>query len=217
MTKSSFTALSLLTVLAVLLTLTGALFSQFPLEIAFKPLATVFILLIAVANWRQWRDPYSFWIIVGLFFSLVGDVALLWPTHYFLPGLGAFLCTHVAYLFAFTRNVRFPARPGVWLLYLAPVAALYAFLFPVLPAGLKLPVAFYSLFLASMAAQSMGCFLILRTPAARLAAFGTLFFMISDSLLSLDRFRTPIPLAPLLVLFPYYVAQWLVASSTNSS
>lgn len=213
MTKSSY---SLLAAFAVLLVLCGPLFSQLSLAPIFKPLATILILSIAFANWRLRRDRYSSFILLGLLFSLVGDVALLWPAHYFLFGLAAFLCTHFAYLFAFTRDVRFPARPGVWLIYLASAASLYIFLLPFLHPEMKLPLALYSMLLASMASQALGRFLIHRNRAARLAAFGAFFFMISDSLLALDRFYAPIPHAQLLILIPYYVAQWLIASSTDS-
>lgn len=216
MTKSSYSLLSLLAAIAVLLALCGPLFSQLPLALIFKPLATILILSIAFANWRLRRDRYSLFILLGLLFSLVGDVALLWPARHFLFGLAAFLCTHIAYLFAFTRDVRFPARPGVWLIYFACAGALYALLFPLLSTELKLSLAVYTILLASMASQALGRFLILRNHAARLAAFGAFFFMISDSLLALDRFYAPIPHAQLLILIPYYVAQWLIASSTDS-
>ncbi|MEQ1871996.1 MAG: lysoplasmalogenase family protein, partial [Vicinamibacterales bacterium] len=41
---------------------------------------------------------------------LAADVALLWPTQGFLPGLVSFLFAHLAYLVAFTRHQRF----GAW-------------------------------------------------------------------------------------------------------
>jgi uncharacterized membrane protein YhhN len=179
------------------------------------PLATILILAIAFANWRARKDRYSLWITVGLTFSLAGDVLLLRPEHFFLLGLSAFLLTHIAYLFAFTRDTRFPARPRVWILYLLFAACCNFLLFSRLPAGLRFPVAAYSLFLVSMAAQAMGRWFLLRTSAARWAALGALLFVLSDGLLAFDRFYKPLPLAPLLVLLPYYAAQWLIASSTD--
>ncbi|MFI5096242.1 MAG: lysoplasmalogenase [Candidatus Acidiferrales bacterium] len=181
----------------------------------FAPLATILILAIAIANWRANKDAYSLWISIGLLFSLAGDVLLIRSDHFFTLGLSAFLLTHIAYLFAFTRDTHFPVRPGVWILYLLFAACCYFLLFSRLPAGLRFPVAVYSLFLVSMAAQAMGRFLILRTPAARLAAFGALLFVLSDGLLAFNRFYAPLRLAPLLVLLPYYAAQWLIASSTD--
>ena len=182
---------------------------------AFAPLATILILAIALANWRVRKDRYSLWITVGPTFSLVGDVLLLRPEHFFLLGLSAFLLTHIACLIAFTRDTHFPTRLGVWILFLLFAACCYFLLFSRLPAGLRLPVAVYSMFLVSMAAQAMGRSFLLRTSAARFAAIGALLFVLSDGLLALNRFYAPLRLAPLLILVPYYTGQWLIASSTD--
>ncbi|HKI11152.1 MAG TPA: lysoplasmalogenase [Candidatus Acidoferrum sp.] len=181
----------------------------------FAPLATLLILAIAFANWRVRKDRYSLWITIGLMFSLAGDVLLLTPDHFFLLGLSAFLLTHIAYLIAFTRDTLFPARRGVWILYLLFAACCNFLLFSRLPAGLRFPVAVYSVFLVSMAAQAMGRSILLRTSAARLAAVGALLFVLSDGLLAFDRFYALLRFAPLLILVPYYAAQWLIASSTD--
>ena len=216
MSKISSNLVGLLVAIAVLLTLAGHLLSHPWLEYFFKPLASVLILSIALSQWRSDKRPYSFWIAIGLFFSLVGDIALLWPACYFLPGLAAFLVTHIAYLIAFTRDAKFPARPFIWLLYLAIAAALFILLFPDLPRGLKIPVALYSLLLATMASQAMGRFLVLKSRSTRNAALGAILFMLSDLLLAFDHFHSAIFLAPVLVLTPYYLAQWLIACSTAS-
>ncbi len=181
------------------------------------PFATLLILAIAFANWRVRKNPYSLWIAIGLLFSLAGDVLLLRSDHFFTLGLSAFLFTHIAYLVAFTRDTHFPARPIVWVLYLLFAACCNVLLFSRVPAGLRLPVAIYSVFLLSMAAQAMGRSFFLRTSAARLAAIGALLFVLSDGLLAFNRFYKPLPLAPLLVLLPYYAAQWLIASSTDDT
>jgi uncharacterized membrane protein YhhN len=183
----------------------------------FAPLATILILAIAFANWRARKDRYSLWISIGLLFSLVGDILLLGPDHFFMLGLSAFLLTHIAYLFAFTRDTHFPARPGVWILYLLFAAFCNFLLFSRLPAALRFPVAVYSLFLVSMSAQAMGRSLLLRTSAARLAAIGALLFVLSDALLAFNRFYAPLRLASLLILGPYYAAQCLIASSTDDT
>lgn len=209
---------SALIFVAVALALAGLLLASPLLVYVFKPLATVLILGMAFANWRHSRGSYSYslWIAIGLLFSSVGDVFLLWPSLYFIHGLAAFLLTHLAYLIAFTRDARFPARVWIWILYLAIAATLYALLYPNLPVPLKLPVALYSALLSSMAAQAMGRFLVVKTKPAQSAAIGAVFFMLSDFLLAFDRFHTLILLAPVRILIPYYLGQWLIASSTRA-
>jgi uncharacterized membrane protein YhhN len=202
---------------AALLAIAGHFTGITWLVCVFKPMASLFIAAVAFTNWRAQRDRYSLWVTIGLLCSLAGDVWLLWPARYFLVGLLSFLGAHIAYLAAFTRGTKFPARPFIWLLYGAIGFALWLFLKPGLSVSLRASVAVYTFFLATMASQALGRFLILRTSAARLAAIGAIFFMISDSLLAFDRFRRPIPASAILILATYYLAQWLIVSSTRAT
>jgi len=62
----------------------------------------------------------------------------------------------------------------------------------------------------------MGRYFVVRSRVATLAAIGALLFMLSDVFLAIDQFRAPLPRAPLLILVPYFLGQWLVALSTTA-
>ncbi|MNT94679.1 YhhN-like protein [compost metagenome] len=66
--------------------------------------------------------------------------------------------------------------------------------------------------IACMAAQAIGRAAVLRSsdPAALWVAVGACFFMLSDALLAINRFVSPLPLASLWVLSTYYAAQMLI-------
>ena len=93
-------------------------------------------------------------MLAGLGLSLAGDVALLWSQQGFLPGLGAFLGAHLAYLVAFTRGVRLGVSPTAYAGYALLACGVLAVLWPGVPAGLRVPVAAYVLCLAAVAAQT---------------------------------------------------------------
>ena len=213
MTARTLVLFTLAVVLAVILTLIGYYWPIVWLVYIFKPIATVLLSLIAISSWISNRSAYAQWIVVGLVFSLLGDVLLMWPNHYFLAGLAAFLVTHVAYLVAFTRDCKFPARLFIWFAYVVAAIACYALLLPTLPRGLRIPVAAYTALLSTMASQAMGRFLATETSYARRAALGALLFLLSDLLLAFDRFRSPLLWSTVLILVPYYIGQWLIASS----
>ncbi len=181
----------------------------------FKPLAAILLLALPVYSWSRTKQPIALWISIGLFFSLIGDILLLWPDKLFLPGLAAFLITHIAYLVAFTRDAKFPAHWLTLILFLQLAAVDCFALHSHLPAGFAFPVVIYSLALSTMTAQALGRFLLLRASAAKLAAIGAVCFLLSDTFLALDRFQTSLPLAPILILVPYYAAQLLIAFSTR--
>ncbi len=204
-----------LVLVASAVAIAGHLIGNLWLIYIFKPLATTLIFFLAFTNWAKSKLPFALWISIGLVFSLLGDILLIWPDQLFVAGLAAFLLAHLAYLVAFTRDAEFPANWPLWLAFLTIAAANFFALKPNLPSGLALPVALYAVALSTMTAQAAGRALLLRNSSAKLAAIGALFFLLSDTLLAWNRFHHPIPLASLLILAPYYAAQLLVAQSTT--
>jgi uncharacterized membrane protein YhhN len=186
------------------------------LNFVFKPLTT--LLIIAYAWPRGGMHPAARrWVLAGLWLSLCGDVALLWPQQGFLPGLVSFLLAHLAYLAAFTRDRnRFAARPLPFVLYGALAALILGHLWPHVPGGLRIPVLAYVLCLASMAAQAAVVALQSRgTPARRrgaVLALGGALFLASDALLATNKFAAALPLSGLWILATYWLAQWCIAS-----
>lgn len=185
------------------------------LRFVFKPLTTVLIIAYA---WSRTGDVprRRTWVLVGLVFSLAGDIALMWPGG-FLAGLVAFLLAHLAYLVAFTSTTRLASMWQPWVLYAAVSAALLAQLWPGVPAALQIPVVAYVICLAAMAAQAATWWLREGASAgsreAGYAALGGLLFVCSDALLAINKFLDPLPEASLWVLSTYWAAQWCIATS----
>lgn len=178
-----------------------------------KPLATALIALrlrYAVA-----ASPRRTWLLVGLGLSWLGDVLLMWPADLFLGGLVAFLLAHLCYIRAFGLGLRWRAAlPGL-LLFALVAAGVLTTLLPQVPEPMRLPVLAYVAVLVLMAAVASGHSLQRGLRPWPAAALGAALFLLSDSLLALNRFHTPLPLAPLWVLASYYAAQWCLACSAS--
>jgi uncharacterized membrane protein YhhN len=84
--------------LAAVFPVAGSFYRNPWLHDLFTPLGTSLLLTLALFNWLVFKKNYALWIGIGLFFSLLGDIALLRPAQYFLPGLIAFLFAQLAYL-----------------------------------------------------------------------------------------------------------------------
>lgn len=226
-----------LTVLQVLAIEAGALATATAvqglvgLHQVFKPLAMVLLIAGVVASWGRFASPacqdnadrgpgagsrrFVGLLVAGLAFSLVGDVFLMLKG-FFIPGLAAFLVAHICYIALFRQGVAwFPNRRAL-AGTLAAGAVMYAFLFPRLDPVLKVAVAAYTVVIALMAAQAIGRATVLRDKAAAGVAAGALFFMLSDSLLAINRFALPLPLSQLWVLGTYYAAQVLIARNARA-
>ena len=191
------------------------------LGFVFKPLTT--LLIIGCAWPRGANAPKQRRLIrIGLILSLAGDVFLLWPKEGFLPGLVAFLLAHLAYIAAFCVPARLAAKPWVFVGYALVAAAILSALWPGVPGGLRVPVVAYVVCLATMAAQALVWWRRSvaanadDAPLARLAAIGGVLFMVSDSLLAINKFALPLPLASLWILLTYWLAQWCIASALRA-
>jgi len=186
-----------------------------PAHYVAKPLATSAILLLALLASNPVSPRYRQLIVAGLACSLVGDVLLMLPGDHFVPGLAAFLIAHGCYIGAFFTQSGRSARPIAFVGYALVSATLLSSLYPVLPAGLRLPVIVYVGVITMMAATSATWMLESGVEQARRAAIGGAWFVVSDATLAIDRFRVDVPYRDLVVLGTYFVAQWCLARSVS--
>ncbi|MFQ6609767.1 MAG: lysoplasmalogenase [Fidelibacterota bacterium] len=178
----------------------------------FKPLMTILIILIAVIQPGSQPDIYRYAIITGLIFSLAGDIFLMFPDTRFLSGLVSFLIAHLAYIFAFTRGIGFGTTLYIALPLVIIGGLMFRYLFPGL-GKMKLPVLVYLVAIIMMAWQAWERWDVIGQWYVMSAAIGALFFVVSDSLIAINRFRFQFKSARAWVLITYLIAQLLIAFS----
>ncbi|MEO7105448.1 MAG: lysoplasmalogenase family protein [Rhodoferax sp.] len=179
----------------------------------FKPLTmAIAIIFVATRSYStRATGRFNALLMAALVFSLVGDVFLMLPGNYFIPGLASFLVAHLFYIALFRQGqVWFPNKKALACV-LAVGAAMYAIVWgglgnPVL----KIAVAAYVSVIALMAAQAIGRAIVKGDAAARWVALGACIFMVSDSLIAINKFVTPVGLSSLWILATYYCAQLLI-------
>jgi uncharacterized membrane protein YhhN len=158
-------------------------------------------------------------------FSWGGDVALLGTgERSFLTGVGSFSGAHVAYLAAFL-SVRGEAKDydtaglrvalGLWLTT-APLMSCAA---GRKDPALRAPVAAYATILSAMFASSRMLDPAIPQGARRTLQAGTALFLVSDSVLAVQRFLLPQPRPALesVVMATYTAAQGLIARAVASA
>lgn len=186
----------------------------------FKPLTTVLIIVAALWLFAPAMRRYQEVVLLGLALSLAGDAFLMLPGNKFLWGLASFLAAHVAYIWAFTLGVGYEPAQLPWL---APFAffglMVVVYLWRGLPdATLKGAVVVYVLVIVAMAwraavrAQSP----VVPYPSAVTAVAGACLFLLSDTILAIDRFRQPFRLAQPVVFATYWAAQLLIGLSVRA-
>jgi uncharacterized membrane protein YhhN len=180
----------------------------------FMPLTMVLILMLAIASPALPPLRYRMSIIIGLICSLAGDICLMLPWDYFLQGLICFLLAQCMYLSAFTSDSRLALKPAPFFVLGVIGVSIIVTVWNGISVSLRLPVLLYAGMLLTMASQAGSRALHLKTPMAYAAALGAILFVVSDSLLALRKFGYSISCSRLLVLGPYFVAQWLISIST---
>jgi uncharacterized membrane protein YhhN len=177
-----------------------------------KPLSTILIIAVAALAATPLPEAYKTLILAGLLFSLLGDIALMFPEKWFTAGLAAFLAAQVLYVLAFRPAIGYKASTVIFLPFIFFGLLMFFLLAPNL-GKLKVPVLVYVAAITAMAGFAANRFVDLGGMRPLLAFAGAVLFLISDSVLAYDRFGRKLGPARILVLATYFPAQLLIALS----
>jgi uncharacterized membrane protein YhhN len=183
-------------------------------EIVTKP--AVMVCLFIWLFIRTGLQGTMLWFGLGIAFSFLGDVLLLFPQdRMFIAGLVAFLLTHIFYLFGFQGEL---LHPTIWSFILIFFILLIALrLLQRIVSALRLkgqnflvyPVIVYGLVISLMlfAAMSTMFDAAWKTSAAGYVTVGAFLFWISDLILAWNKFVSPIKSGRVLNIVAYHLGQ----------
>lgn len=186
-----------------------------PAEIPHKTSIPVGLLTITSIVLCPWQ------IILALGFSAAGDY--FGSCGNFIAQMGCFAISHIWYILYFAlryhrkveHDKKLTARAKGYILMVMFCAACIlttAFLkvVPSVPPGtLRIGVSIYSCLICTMMILAM-------LQRSSLFALGALLFVFSDFILAWNMFVEPIPHDRLLIMIPYYAAQWLIFIRSSS-
>lgn len=188
------------------------LFDAPTLHYIFKPL----LLPLLITAVFVYTDPSKGrqLIVIGAFFSFLGDVFLLLENrnpNFFIIGLVCFLITHIFYTWYFLHIKKtdislLKEKPWLILLVLLYTGALIALLFPTL-GPLKVPVIIYASVLTMMLLACLRSFRFFNDYSRIPLLTGAICFVVSDSLLAINKFYASFPAAGFLIMLTYCCAQ----------
>jgi len=172
------------------------------------------ILLVAVYYTENFSTKKI--LLTALTFSWIGDVILLFADRgeiYFILGLVAFLLSHIFYIVLFNKQtisktisnkLSFGAGIGLIVIYFSMMITTLG---PKL-GSLTVPVVIYAIVISTMLYFSLkGSFQWEAIPYHSVL-IGAVLFISSDSILAFNKFYKPIPVASLLIMVTYLLAQY---------
>lgn len=184
-----------------------------------KPAIMIMLGLYYWASQRAASEPLSIPLLIAILFSCAGDILLMQKSdeQFFMFGLGAFLIAHLFYILTL-RQHRLGNSPEA-LQGLQKIR----FAFPIVLAGtglvtilynrlegLKIPVMVYAAVITIMVLNALFRFGRTNTKSFTMVFGGAILFMMSDSLLAVDKFLEPLPMAGFWVMSTYIGAQFLI-------
>ncbi|MGA9574202.1 MAG: lysoplasmalogenase [Lysobacterales bacterium] len=189
--------------------LTGLLLDFQILYVTAKPLLMIMLVMYfatSTSGYPSWRKL----VILALAFSWAGDVFLI-SGDWFVAGLASFLVAHIFYIIAYQKTGA--AGGGLQFLdimkFVVYGVALVWFIYPGL-GNLKIPVLVYALVLLGMGVWAHKRREGTNTASFKLVAAGAMLFVLSDSLIAVNKFVLAIPGERILVMSIYMTAQYLI-------
>src|SRR4030042_3855022 len=145
-------------------------------------------------------------LFTALLFCAAADIALeLAGGKYFVAGLGLFLVAHIFFIITFSRDFKFQKSRVPVIVLLAVYSIMMAFVMTPSLKEMAIPVYIY------MTAITLMCiFASLRAARNDFTLYGAISFIVSDSIIAINKFMMPVPAADYIIMITYDLALFLI-------
>lgn len=202
--RSAYLALGALEMLAEIFR------GQFPTMYMFIKPFLMIVLALYLYKATGLQQTLDKMIGIALAFSWIGDCILMAKGQgFFLTGLISFLLAHLMYILVFTKQFRFQ---GVFYLVsmclLVYGGLLMQMILPNMTSQMYLPIILYAVVLLTMTAIASGRKDIVSKVSFVYTFGGAVLFMVSDSLLAINKFASPFAYANIPIMLLYILGQF---------
>ena len=178
-------------------------FEPYPGNFVVKALPAISLAVLAFIAISGSRGKLLF---TSLLFCAAADIALeLAAGKYFVAGLGLFLVAHILFIITFSRDFKFKKSKIPVIVLLIVYSKMMAFVMTPFLKEMAIPVYIYM-----TAITLMGIFASLRAARNDFTLYGAISFIVSDSVLAINKFMMPVPAADYAVMITYYLALFLI-------
>ena len=186
-----------------------------PGSIPYRVTKVIPLLMLCAARLRDRKGRFELLVGFGFLASLVGDAVI---DGIFIGGLVAFLVAHLFYLGAMglperSMGTAFAKLPAlvfggvIWWILVGSGRA---------PEPLRGPITAYAIVISTMLGRSIGRgFVGPKDLASRIFFLGAVLFVLSDTLIGVNRWVYPIHFGRVWILATYYTGQFLIFWGTS--
>jgi uncharacterized membrane protein YhhN len=178
-------------------------FKPYPGNFVIKAIPAISLSVFALVTVSGLRGKLLF---ASLLLCAAGDVALeLGAEQYFIIGLGFFLIAQIMFIVTFSRDFKMQKSRIAIITILAVYALAMAIVMTPSLKEMAIPVYLYLIVITMM-----GIFAALRAAKNKLTLYGAVSFIVSDSIIAINKFMMPVPAVDYLVMVTYYLALFLI-------
>jgi len=178
-------------------------FEPYPGNFAIKAIPA---LSLAVLSFIAISGSRGKLLFVALLFSAAADIALeLAEGKYFVAGLGLFLVAHIFFIITFSRDFRFQTAKMPIIVLFIVYSGMMAFIMTPSLKEMAIPVYVYM-----TALTLVGIFATLRAAKNDFTLYGAIAFIVSDSVLAVNKFMMPVAGANFIIMITYYLSLFLI-------
>ncbi len=187
----------------------GIVLNEMILRYIFKPL----ISLSLMALYLVMTAKVNLFYIVALIFAFVADVLLLNSSNeFFMLALGSFLLMHLSYLIIITADI-YNYNTKKLSVILVPFLIVLVLVIVFTSQGIKeflWPIIVYGLIVCAFGALSFYHYLERKSDTSLMIFFGAFFFIISNGMSAIEKFRLENRDLAVGIMFTYTLAQLLI-------
>ena len=180
------------------------------METIFKPLILLSLMMLYLMSSEKRNGLY----LAALIFSFLGDVFLLDKNDFFLFGVGSFLIAQLLFIVVVRKNPPKLTWRSFWLPalpFLIYLVLLMSLLFPSL-GEMRTPVLVYGIVISLFGITALQAHVLRRDAASRTLLIGVVLFILSDSMIAINKFLEPHMVYPVAIMLTYVLAQYLIYS-----
>lgn len=181
------------------------------IEMIAKPLITTSLIILYLLSVKK---P-NFWYVSAVFFCFWGDVLLMFPEKFFVLGLASFLVAHILYIAISAKYLSKVSVPKIITHSLPFLAILGVLMYTIYPnlGALLAPVIVYGIVISVFGVLSLLVYTSQKSTENLWLFLGALTFILSDSILAVNKFYQTSEILGISIMITYIVAQFLICKS----
>lgn len=217
MKKHTSLILHLILIIIVVIELIGRFTDNIRLEYPVKPLIMIWMAVYFLLFSQ--KKSFTIPVLLAFFFSWLGDNFLMLSDRnelFFFAGVGGFFLAQLTYIYIYTRYSEenkkgyLGRKPLLIIFFLLYVGGIYYILFPGLEGMMKPVILVYALSLMGMSMMALNRRGRVNPHSFRFVFFGSLLFLLSDSMIAINKFTHEFTLAGFWIMLSYIAAQYLI-------